>query len=451
MAEQFRELVEKAQKKRKKNQKGSFDESLHPRVGAGSPTGGRFKKKDSGLGEPSKRQYNQYVRGLTPEAQEALARVFAERLWAKIAPWLGAEGQPPPGIAFGEKPGAEAYVFAGPDGIRQVTFSNDWKQKMIYRSRNRGYADWVGAHEFRHVFQNAKLFYEGRTLPHDEQLVEADANDFATRILNEMSRRKSLNRRRKRKHKPPIQFPPPEPYNPGPISENLGRNPTSIYWPGYEPGAVQKKKKKKKGSKWDESLHPREAKGSSTGGRFKGGVSDTAPPNRHTKIHAPEGSPFQRWMDESQVPGPGGDIQIKFATGPVRVQIGGPRTIQWYQEGVGYEDDFTGRQLFLHEVGHVFDKEALTKEDRNEFRQIMGIRGNEKWWYEWPKGKKTLGSLGEMFAMAYSYAAVGQKQPNQIWWGYGYNPTKRQQNRVRALIIRAANRKKRKKPKRKIK
>jgi hypothetical protein len=173
------------------------------------------------------RRYNGWVRSLSQAEQEALARQVYGRLWAQLQSYFGVFGTLPPNLLFTDNIPAEfaAIVFADEKGIRQVQMRPSEILRLALRGTGRQVVSQTIIHEWRHIFQNAGLFHIGSDQPHDDQPIERDAIGFAA----EVQRLMNLNRRRKRKRKKPIR---PAPYNPQNISENIGRDPTTISYPG---------------------------------------------------------------------------------------------------------------------------------------------------------------------------------------------------------------------------
>ncbi len=137
-----------------------------------------------------------------------------------------------------------------------------------------------------------------------------------------------------------------------------------------------------------------------------------------------ETDPFQRWTNKSRLPTPKGKISV-VRDGSARTT--GKRNIHFYEPGIDLENDPLARAEYLHEVGHVYSGTSLGKKRRALFKQIIGVDPKQKW----GKGGSP---LEEQFAQAYSYGALGQKQSNKQWYGYDYDPTKRQQKQVNMLI-----------------
>jgi hypothetical protein len=170
------------------------------------------------------KRYNAWVRSLSPAEQEALARAFYEQLWGELQGYFGDIGMPPPQLVF--LPDIETgRVFKDANGIRQVQLPASSILYMALKNPNRR-LDQIGliAHEWRHVFQNAGLYWVGRSQPHDAQPLEEDANSFAILIMQRMQQ----NRERKLRGKPPL---PPYVYEPSRISENIGKDPTKFDYP----------------------------------------------------------------------------------------------------------------------------------------------------------------------------------------------------------------------------
>ena len=173
------------------------------------------------------RRYNGWVRSLSPDEQEALARQFYAELWSQLEAYFGDIGMPPPELIFTDNMpstnAAQVFVDSA-NGIRQVQMRPTDILRLALRNPLRTYTAATIAHEWRHVFQNASLYSIDRDKPHDDQPIEQDAIAFAALVMRTMKR----NRKRKRQHKPLIQ---PVPYNPENIAENIGKDPTTIPYP----------------------------------------------------------------------------------------------------------------------------------------------------------------------------------------------------------------------------
>ncbi len=202
----------------------AFTESEHPRAPSG-----RFQDKP-GSDKPKvpqwkrNQKYNGWVRSLSPAEQEALARQFYGKLWAQLQAYFGDIGQPPPNLIFNETnipAGMEAVAFRDEKGIRQIQMRPSAILKLALRGGTQQSETLTITHEWRHIFQNASLAWIGRDLPHDDQPAEQDAIAFSA----EVSRIMAANRRRKRRRRPLIK---PYVYNPQNISENIGKDPTTI-------------------------------------------------------------------------------------------------------------------------------------------------------------------------------------------------------------------------------
>jgi hypothetical protein len=172
------------------------------------------------------RKYNGWVRSLSQAEQEALARQFYEKLWKELQAYYGSFGMVPPNMVFTDNIPSpyQGLVFQDENGLRQVQLRPSQALELALRGGGQQRATALVVHEWRHIFQNASLFYIGRDRPHDQQPIEQDAHTFASRVLNLISK----NRARKRKRKPLIR---PVPYNPENISENIGKDPTTIPYP----------------------------------------------------------------------------------------------------------------------------------------------------------------------------------------------------------------------------
>lgn len=162
------------------------------------------------------------------------------RYWRTNANLLGAAGQPAPLANFKGFNTVDTAGDVSPNdtGIRHVRVPRWLGRNLISDNRYaRRSAQRTISHEWRHVLQNASLYYESRNLPHDEQPIEADANQFEglvgqrTKIQGQLKaavkagEQKRANRlRRKQRRLPAIDN--------SNISENLGIDPTTIRYPG---------------------------------------------------------------------------------------------------------------------------------------------------------------------------------------------------------------------------
>ena len=101
---------------------------------------------------------------------------------------------------------------------------------------------------------------------------------------------------------------------------------------------------------------------------------------------------------------------------------------------------------FLHELGHVYDFTQRVHPYRPRFLRILGIQDAESARAQGrlsrPAGWLVSGQLqpDELFAMAYSYCADGltyaaaQQTMRNVYWGYGYAPTRRQYDAICKLL-----------------
>jgi hypothetical protein len=144
----------------------------------------------------------------------------------ELRAYFGAFGDLPPNMIFTDNipEQFQGLVFQDERGMRQVQLRPSQVLELALRGGGQQRATALVVHEWRHIFQNASLFYIGREQPHDQQPIEQDAHNFASRVLNLIYK----NRSRKRKRKPLIR---PVPYNPENISENIGKDPTTIPYP----------------------------------------------------------------------------------------------------------------------------------------------------------------------------------------------------------------------------
>jgi hypothetical protein len=120
---------------------------------------------------------------------------------------------------------------------------------------------------------------------------------------------------------------------------------------------------------------------------------------------------------------------------PTRVWTGTNSAYLWELAGLYSDRDrLTTRLTFLHEIGHVFDLATPgPKGYRRAFIRAMGTR-----WSGW-----RWSASYEQFAMAYAFCAMYPHYDDaafarSVWWGYNYNPTREQYERVCFAIRHAA-------------
>lgn len=180
-------------------------------------------------------KFNQRIRAMTPEQQDARAQAIYDRQWTKRAGDFGAAGQPAPLAHFGGPgTGRTAAVAPGPDGRREVQVDRPLEKELIYKGRygQKRLGKAVLAHEFEHVYQNDPLFYEKRDLPHDQQPIEQDANAEGSRVaesLKERARRRAGKKQGLSAGTRGTTATTPDRSN---VSSYYGRNPQTISYPG---------------------------------------------------------------------------------------------------------------------------------------------------------------------------------------------------------------------------
>jgi hypothetical protein len=203
-------------------------------------------RRKSLIAEKRLRRFNQRIRALSDEQKQTRAQAMYERNFRRMAPILGAEGQPAPLLRFapGEIPNqqvgiARAQVEAGPDGNRQMTVGRQMMKEMIYKSRQRKFgprfrAKRTAAHETAHVYQRPELFFESRDLPHDEQPIEQGAERFADAAMAPVQRQIAISRAKKRGNRARVKRlrarPLPAP-DTSQFGNNYGQDPRTITWP----------------------------------------------------------------------------------------------------------------------------------------------------------------------------------------------------------------------------
>jgi hypothetical protein len=160
---------------------------------------------------------------------------------------------------------------------------------------------------------------------------------------------------------------------------------------------------------------------------------------------------YQSWADEAAALVPVPDLPVTVIQArcplrdatwcvdrnpPARLWTGGNTFYLWEHPEEHDDGDRLGHRLsFLHELGHVFDLVARgPKGYRKAFARNLGLPftrwGRRQW------------NLEEQFAMAYSFCAMYRHYGDAafartVWWGYGYEPTPDQYERV-CFVIRNA-------------
>jgi hypothetical protein len=139
--------------------------------------------------------------------------------------------------------------------------------------------------------------------------------------------------------------------------------------------------------------------------------------------------PYQSWVDQSLVPTPAGTVTLRLAPCPYHWDGGvacadqGDRTIYLGAGG-------RGRDIFLHELGHIFDAAVMTDAARGRFAAMLGLRGA---WNDQSLAHPPL----EMFADAYSVCARFRTIRTVYYAPNGYAPGPREHRRACALIRQA--------------
>ncbi len=143
--------------------------------------------------------------------------------------------------------------------------------------------------------------------------------------------------------------------------------------------------------------------------------------------HAPQ---YQRWVDSSAVPTPGGVVTVRLERCPVGPTdaagcvIAGTSTIYLRPEG-------RFKDRFLHELGHIYDETVMTDLRRARFERLLHKRGATAWAASAPDGPS------EQFAEAYSMCARHPALRAMAYGMYAYSPTPARHQRICALIRQA--------------
>ena len=156
-------------------------------------------------------------------------------------------------------------------------------------------------------------------------------------------------------------------------------------------------------------------------------------------------APYPQWAKASRMPLPAATVQVVSSTLCPSACTDGAGTIwmgasadNWSPVRLyGYPFGTNGlvderRLIFLHELGHIFDRTVLTVDDRLAFDAIMTLHGD---WTASPNSPE------DVFAQAYALASLyaRPKPPlNTVW--YGFDPSPRQFAQIVALIRGAAAR-----------
>jgi hypothetical protein len=93
---------------------------------------------------------------------------------------------------------------------------------------------------------------------------------------------------------------------------------------------------------------------------------------------------------------------------------------------------YSKRHVFYHEIGHQYDMRVLDETDRLNLRKVMGYPVSWGWWDRLGGGR---GAIGEQFAEAYAWCAMGKWPAPEEPTGYGYHPTPEQHAATCAVIL----------------
>jgi hypothetical protein len=120
------------------------------------------------------------------------------------------------------------------------------------------------------------------------------------------------------------------------------------------------------------------------------------------------------------------------------VEYADPTTIHWYS-ATGPLDE-TSHGNFDHELGHTWDLTLTPRQRRYlhiRFARLIypGGRWRNPIFWRFTPNAFTTAELIELFAMAYSYCALGEYRP-PTFYGYGYRPGWIQDRRACGLIRR---------------
>lgn len=158
--------------------------------------------------------------------------------------------------------------------------------------------------------------------------------------------------------------------------------------------------------------------------------------------------PYQQWVDAAKVPTP--DLQVTVIEEPCPGYLNSNGCtlendrLYLHPERIGLPSQ--GPWLFLHEIGHIFDRLYMTDSGRAAFSGIFA--DTRPWeWLESPTtlrpGPGTIGPPMERFAQAYSECAIKGpallRRPRHAR-KYRYRPSPRQHARACALILEAGKR-----------
>ena len=159
-----------------------------------------------------------------------------------------------------------------------------------------------------------------------------------------------------------------------------------------------------------------------------------AAPARATTLVLPDGTaapqPYQSWVDRALVPTPPGTVTLHLAPCPYHWD-GGVACADPANHALYLGPGGRGREIFLHELGHVFDAEVMTAAARSRFAAALGLRG------AWSDESLTSAPL-EMFADAYSLCARFRTIRTVYYAPNGYAPGPREHRRACALIRQSA-------------
>lgn len=115
--------------------------------------------------------------------------------------------------------------------------------------------------------------------------------------------------------------------------------------------------------------------------------------------------PYQQWLNEARAPSPDTRIWVYRDTcpGSPGYNCTNKRTI-WIDPL-----EHNTEAVFFHELGHVYDSTELRRQDREQYRQIMGLAGR------WRLPTVPSSGLQETFANSYSRCARALDDPACAW------------------------------------
>jgi hypothetical protein len=136
--------------------------------------------------------------------------------------------------------------------------------------------------------------------------------------------------------------------------------------------------------------------------------------------------PYQSWIDGALVPTPPGEITLSLDGCPGDPPM--PSCSPVNQGAIQLSPEWANRQVFLHEVGHVFD-DLMPDWARGRFRAIVSARRGLVW-----ASTRSRTPPNEQFAEAYSLCARRLSIRRRAFMGYGYDPTPAEHRRACAVI-----------------